>query len=494
MTKSGTTSRSEAARAELSHPVIDGDGHMIEVEPVMLEYMKQVGGESLVKDYVAWCGNRWRRWYEADHATRRAAHIQRITYWGFPTRNTTDRVTCMLPGLMRKRLDKLGIDLAIAYPTIGALFLGQPKPDVRRGLVRTVNLMNADLYSSYTDRLIPVAAIPMNTPAEALEELDYAVGELGYKAVMMQGAVRREVPEEFRGTGRFGNNYYLDHLAMDSEYDYDPIWQKCIDLKVAVTTHSGSQGLPNRTSPTSFVFNHIGHFAQHHEGMCKAFLMGGVTHRFPDLRIAFLEGGVGWAVGLYNQFFEHWEKRNVDAMRKNLDPALVDRDLVVKLFGEHGDEVHQAQIDQMREGDGHFFTQWDEKQDDLDEFRDSGIRSEKDLENLFIDRFYFGCEADDRMIPVAFDTKLNRNGARLKAIFSSDIGHWDVIDATNCLSESVELMKDGLMSEVDLRDFAFNNSVELHGTMNPDFFKGTIVEADAAAVLANAKSCTVAAE
>ncbi len=122
------------------------------------------------------------------------------------------------------------------------------------------------------------------------------------------------------------------------------------------------------------------------------------------------------------------------------------------------------------------------------------VIGEKDLEDLFIDRFYFGCEADDRMIPIAFDTKLNRNGARLKAIFSSDIGHWDVIDATNCLSESVDLVKDGLMSEVDLRDFAFNNSVELHGMMNPDFFKGTVVESEAAAVLANAKSSTVAAE
>jgi hypothetical protein len=277
---------------------------------------------------------------------------------------------------------------------------------------------------------------------------------------------------------------------MDSEHDYDPVWQKCIDLKVAVTTHSGSQGLPNRTSPTSFVFNHVGHFAQHHEGMCKAFLLGGVPHRFPELKIAFLEGGVGWAVGLYNQLFEHWEKRNVDAMLKNLDPALVDRNLVVELFGEHGDEVHKAQIEKMRENDGHFFTQWDEKQVELDEFRDSGIRSEEDLENLFIDHFYFGCEADDRMIPVAFDRRLNRNGARLKAIFSSDIGHWDVIDATNCLSESVELMKDGLMTEDDLRDFAYTNSVELHGKMNPDFFKGTVIETESAATLAGANTVT----
>jgi len=483
MTKSNGPSRSEVARGQLDHPVIDGDGHMIEVEPVLLEYMKQVGGQSLVDDYVKWCETRWRRWYEASPETRRAAHIQRTTYWGFPTGNTTDRVTCMLPGLMHARMDKLGIDLAIAYPTIGALFLGQPKPDVRRGLVRSINLMNADLYRTYGDRLIPVAAIPMNTPQEAVEELDFAVGELGFKAVMLQGAVRRAVPEAYSGVGRFGNSYYMDHLAMDSEYDYDPVWQRCLDHKVAVTTHSGAQGLPNRTSPSSFVFNHVGHFAQHHEGMCKAFLLGGVMRRFPDLRVAFLEGGVGWAVSLYNQIFEHWEKRNVDAMRKNLDPALVDRNLVVKFFESHGDDIHKKHLAEMKEHDGHFFTQWDEKADELDEFRASGIRSKEDIRKPFADRFYFGCEADDRMIPWAFDTNLNRMGARLKAIFSSDIGHWDVIDATECLAESYELMEHGFISAEDMRDFTFTNSVELHGSTNPDFFKGTVIEGPAREVL-----------
>lgn len=87
------------------------------------------------------------------------------------------------------------------------------------------------------------------------------------------------------------------------------------------------------------------------------------------------------------------------------------------------------------------------------------------------------------MIPWAFDTKLNRMGARLKAIFSSDIGHWDVIDATECLAESYELMEHGFISADDMRDFTFANSVELHGSTNPDFFKGTIIEGPAREVL-----------
>ena len=53
----------------------------------------------------------------------------------------------------------------------------------------------------------------------------------------------------------------------------------------------------------------------------------------------------------------------------------------------------------------------------------------EDLGELF-DRFYFGCEADDRMNAIAFQTKINRFGQRLHAIFSSDIGHFDVPDMT----------------------------------------------------------------
>ncbi|MSO64951.1 MAG: hypothetical protein EXQ85_03980 [Alphaproteobacteria bacterium] len=280
---------------------------------------------------------------------------------------------------------------------------------------------------------------------------------------------------------------------MDSEYDYDPVWRRCLELGVAPTTHSGSQGLPNRTSPTSFVFNHVGHFAAHHEGMCKALFLGGVTKRFPDLRFSFLEGGVGWAVSLYNQLFEHWEKRNIVAMLENLDPALVDRALLVHLFERHGDAPHKAKTEAVRQGDGAFWSQWREDPRELDEFRASGVKTKRDIHDLFVPRFFFGCEADDRMISTAFDTKLNRFGAKLNAIFSSDIGHWDVIDATDCLAEAYEAVEEERLTADDFRAFAFANAVRLHGGANPRFFEGTVL-ADAARKLLREQQRPAAAE
>ena len=78
----------------------------------------------------------------------------------------------------------------------------------------------------------------------------------------------------------------------------------------------------------------------------------------------------------------------------------------------------------------------------------------------------------------------NPFGAQLNAIYSSDIGHFDVIDMRDPLREAWELVEDGLITEANFRDFTFANAVRLWGTQNPHFFDGTVVAKEAAAVLA----------
>ena len=99
-------------------------------------------------------------------------------------------------------------------------------------------------------------------------------------------------------------------------------------------------------------------------------------------------------------------------------------------------------------------------------------------------RFYFGCEADDPVNAWAFNRKANPMGARLNALFSSDIGHFDVPDMADVVPEAHELVEHGLLSDDDFRDFMFGNAVRFWGEVNPDFFKGTVVEKPAAELLA----------
>ena len=107
---------------------------------------------------------------------------------------------------------------------------------------------------------------------------------------------------------------------------------------------------------------------------------------------------------------------------------------------------------------------------ELDDFAACGIQRADDIRERFVPTFYFGCEADDRMTAVAFDSRLNHFGAKLNAMFSSDIGHWDVTDMKGVVAQSYGLVQRGLLTHRDYRAFMFANAARLHGGMNPSFF------------------------
>jgi hypothetical protein len=93
-----------------------------------------------------------------------------------------------------------------------------------------------------------------------------------------------------------------------------------------------------------------------------------------------------------------------------------------------------------------------------------------------VPNFYFGCEADDPVTSSAFDVKRNPFGARLNAVFGSDIGHFDVPEMNEVTEEAWEMVEHGMITEEDFRDFVFANPARLWTAVNPDFFKGTSVE------------------
>jgi predicted TIM-barrel fold metal-dependent hydrolase len=435
-------------------------------------------------------------WHAMSWEQRRAARLRRPPYWIVPARNTADRAAAMLPGLMRERMDEFGIDFSVMYPTQGIVFMSINDEEMRRAAARAMNIMNAELFQPHAARLTPAATIPMHSPAEAIAELDYAVGTLGLKAIMIESNVRRRIaspPVDLPALARAGGTFWIDPLALDSEYDYDPVWQKCVDLKVAPTTHSGTQGWPNRASISSYIYNHIGHFAAAGEVLAKALMLGGVMHRFPTLRLAFLEGGAGWGVALYHDLIGHFEKRSHEALKQHLNPRTIDRQALVTLVERYGDEHQRAKADELRLGDGLYRDGMVEDDDEVDEWRASGIRTPRDVYDLFVPRFYFGCEAEDRSVAWAFNGRLNRFGARIQAMFSSDIGHWDVTDARHVVAESYELVEDGHLSPEDYHDFVFGHAVTLRAGMNPDFFKGTVVEDAVTRLLAGPRVAPMAA-
>jgi predicted TIM-barrel fold metal-dependent hydrolase len=463
-------SRSAQVRARLNHPVIDSDGHTVEFQPALRDYIRQVGGAKIAQRYRSDGAN----WYQMSPEQRRAERPLRPPWWALPTRNTLDRATASFPKLQYERLDETGIDFAVLYPTAG---LGAPHirdEELRRALCRAFNTFHADIYREYADRLTPAAVIPMHTPQEAIEELEYAVSTLRLKVVMMAGHVRRPIPalaEVVPNPTR--NAYWLDLLALDSAYDYDPVWAKCVQLGVAPSFHSAGMGWGSRTSISNYMFNHIGHFAAAGEAICKALFFGGVTRRFPKLKFAFLECGVGWAANLYSDLIGHWEKRNRKGM-ENYNPANLNREMYYDLARRYGGKLVEGKLDRIGEGWGLNGTK--EDLETLDDWSRCGIQRPADIRDRFVPNFYFGCEADDPINAIAFDSRKLPFKARLNAIFSSDMGHWDVPDMREITEEAYEMVEHELISEQDFRDFVFTNPARLWAGMNPNFFKNTKVE------------------
>jgi len=474
-------SKSARVRSSLDHPVVDSDGHAIEFEPAVLEYLRDLAGAEMVERYRRASGDGLMQWRLSD-AERRSRRVVRAPFWVIPAENTLDRATASLPRLFVSRLEELGIDFSVVYPSIGLVSVGFEDAELRQATCRAMNAYHADLYRDYARWLTPAAIIPMHSPQEALAELHHAVGELGMKVVMMAGAVRRPLPAAEPISAEAAKlAYWIDTLGLDSAHDYDPVWRRCVDLGVSPTFHTGSQGWGARRSITNFVYNHTGHFAAAGEATCKSLFMGGVTRRFPELRFAFLEGGVAWACALFSDLLAHWEKRNRDAVQA-YDPAKLDRDALVRLFREYGDPPLLAKLQDLIDGAGVRGDQIDDEYP-LDEFQACGIEGARDVHDLFVPRFYFGCEADDPMNAWAFDARTNPFGAKLHAIFGSDIGHWDVRDVSEVVEEAWELVERGLLSKDDFRAFTFENPVRFWTALAPDFFEGTNVEGAARALL-----------
>lgn len=455
----------EAVRRQLDHPVIDGDGHLIEYLPAVRDLLGDLAGPTVVASFDRMVAGGALVAGLSPEA-RRAVGLHQMSWWGLPTANTLDRATAMLPALMYRRLDQLGIDFALLYPTYGLTVTGLPDAELRTALARACNTYVAEAYGPFRDRLEPVASIPMHTPEEAVAELDFAIGTLGLKAVMMGGVVVRSRPTEAGAPAR-----WVDTLGPDSEFDYEPVWQRCEELGVAPTFHGTGMGWGSRTSSTNYVTNHIGNFATAGEAMARHLLFDGVPTRHPDLRFCFCEGGVAWGANLFSDVLGHWAKRNGDAVR-HYDPARLDRPLLASLFDAYGNGPIGARLDRLPDALRMLSdpeTPW------LDDFAASGLSSPEEIRRVFTEQYFFGCEADDPMNAMAFDTGRNPMGARLPAVFASDIGHWDVPDFTEVLPEAWELVEHGHLTADDFRRFTCDNARALWEGVNPRFFDGTVV-------------------
>ena len=145
---------SRSIRQRLDHPVIDIDGHCIEFFPGLARDLREEGSSLDSPSLARLCrrildptraGTAWTR--RARRAARGPGHRGRArgarTHGISPPR---------VPRLLHERLDELGIDVSVVYPSAGLGCLHLWDERERRGACRGLNRANADAFAGLDDR------------------------------------------------------------------------------------------------------------------------------------------------------------------------------------------------------------------------------------------------------------------------------------------------------------------------------------------------------
>jgi hypothetical protein len=147
-------------------------------------------------------------------------------------------------------------------------------------------------------------------------------------------------------------------------------------------------------------------------------VMHGVPDRFPDLRCAFLEGGVAWAANLYSDLIGHFEKRGLGGIH-TYDPDKIDRGMIRTLFESHGSERFKKHLDELEDGLGHLSGPGLFQ----DDFASSGIETSQDIKTIFERNFRFGCEVEDRRGSLGTGDGRTPLGRRLPRLYVHECRH-----------------------------------------------------------------------
>jgi len=185
-------------------------------------------------------------------------------------------------------LNRSGITLTVLYPTAGLSYGRLMDIDYAIGACRAYNDWMVETYLARDPRFKAAALIPMQEPEAAVEELRRAVKELGMVGAMLPS------------TG------LKTHLG---DRIYWPVYEEASRLSCALAVHGGAhQDLGVNTMNVFAATHAIGHPVGIMIGLA-GLVFNGVFDRYPNLRVAFLEGGVAWFLmalerftGSYNGF------------------------------------------------------------------------------------------------------------------------------------------------------------------------------------------------
>ncbi len=184
-------------------------------------------------------------------------------------------------------MDREGIDVSVLFPTSSFAMQQVRERDYAIAYARAYNDFIAQVCKE-SPRVKAIALLPFQDVEAAVEEANRAITELGLAGI----AVATQGMKEHLGSKTFW-----------------PIYEEIQRLDVPFCVHNRREGPRGDDRFDSFLFMHTIGRPVETAIQFAGLIYGGVPEAFPQLRIGFMETGVGWVPYWMERMDEEWEKR-----------------------------------------------------------------------------------------------------------------------------------------------------------------------------------------
>jgi predicted TIM-barrel fold metal-dependent hydrolase len=244
------------------------------LDPPTRELVIASGTNGLAMPSYPW--NHPTGWFRHDVYERSAAHDGNFAYLS-------------LDLLRERHLDVYDVTLGIVEPDEAAAFSVLPNANLAARLCSAYNDWLLEHWLQEEPRLRGMLVVPAQYPAAAADEIRRLGGRDEFVGIFLPGGAR--IP--------YGNAVY------------DPLWAAAneLGLPVAVHTHYEGVGISPPITPAGMPDYYVEYHTLCGAGMYGHFvsiLCNGVFERFPDTRVAMVEGGLVPYVGFLWRLDTNW--------------------------------------------------------------------------------------------------------------------------------------------------------------------------------------------
>ena len=195
-----------------------------------------------------------------------------------------------------------GVDAEIIFPNKGLTMWATPDAEFAQAQCRVYNDWAWETFGKYNDRLSPLACI-------ATADLEGSISE-----------IQRCAKLGFRGLSLPCKPVFGPHDARHPNYNlpmYDPMWAAIQDADLGITFHVSTGRDPRAARKDGgAVINYVSHSLVPTIEPVAHLCASGVIERFPRIRFAAIESGIGWVAWALDAMDEAYRKHHMWAFPK----------------------------------------------------------------------------------------------------------------------------------------------------------------------------------